>query len=66
MKAQRPADCIAKLDDDSMHDCLGDFCPDFKTRSAIIDALQMGDDAELGRIVRAHCEMWAVDNLWED
>lgn len=63
---QTPADCLHKMDDDAMHDCMGDFAPSFKTRSDILQALIDGDDAEIGRIVRAHCEEWAVSNLWED
>lgn len=53
-----------RMDDDCMHDCLGDFVPAFKVRSAMLQALRDGDDAELGRIFREHCEEWAVSNLW--
>lgn len=63
---QTPADCLHKMDDDAMHDCMGDFAPSFKTRSDILQALIDGDDAEIGRIVRAHCEEWAVANLWDE
>lgn len=62
---QTPADCVAKMRDDDLHDCLGDFVPNFKTRSDILQALLDGDDAELGRILRTYCEEWAVQNLWE-
>ena len=63
---QTPQDCIAKLDDDAMHDCLGDFLPTFKVRQNMLQALLDGDDAELGKILRGHCEEWAVSNLWEE
>lgn len=63
---QTPADLIReRMDDDAFHDCMGDFCPQFKVRSAMLQALLDGDDAELGRIVKEHCKEWAVDNLWE-
>lgn len=62
---QTPADCLHRMDDDCMHDCLGDFKPDFKTRKDILQALLDGDDAELGKILRAHCEQWAITYLWE-
>lgn len=63
---QTPADCVRKMTDDDLHDCLGDFVPNFKTRSDILQALLDGDDAELGRIFKTYCEEWAVQNLWED
>ena len=59
------ADLLRDMDADSMHDCMGDFSPDAKTRGEILQALLDGDDGAIGMIVRQHCEDWADTYLRE-